>query len=194
MHDSGQEISQFEINRTGRVALKKSYWTIDRTLSGAIALGQSGSGSDGNEEVLHIPQCSRALESNDLILYPGHALWCGSYPFAEMQSLFSRAPTDWANNMIGWRIEHDTTESLSSSYRAASMDISDPLSLSLHVSLSFIASGRSSGLHLVSLHSCCMYVRAGRPDFDWPYAGVHRSTRHLSLKRKCIRWFHTDKN
>ena len=47
---------------------------------------------------------------------------------------------------------------------------------SLHVSLSFIASCRSSGLHPVSSHSCCMYVRAGRPAFDWPYAGVHRST------------------
>ena len=50
------------------------------------------------------------------------------------------------------------------------------LTLSLHVSLSFIASGRSSRLHPVSSHSCCMYVRAGRPAFDWPYAGVHRST------------------
>ena len=50
------------------------------------------------------------------------------------------------------------------------------LTLSLHVSLSFIASGRSSGLHPVSSHSCCMYVRAGHPAFDWPYAGVHRST------------------
>ena len=50
------------------------------------------------------------------------------------------------------------------------------LTLSLHVSLSFIAFGRSSGLHLVSSHSCCMNVRAGRPAFDWPYAGVHRST------------------
>ena len=50
------------------------------------------------------------------------------------------------------------------------------LTLSLHVSQSFIASGRSSGLHPVSSHSCCRYVRAGRPAFDWPYAGVHRST------------------
>ena len=62
----------------------------------------------------------------------------------------------------------------SSSFRAASTDIPDPLSL--HVSLSFIASGRSSGLHPVSSHSCCMHVRAGRTAFDWPYAGVHRST------------------
>ena len=50
------------------------------------------------------------------------------------------------------------------------------LILSLHVSLSFIAFGRSSGLHPVWSHSCCMNVRAGRPAFDWPYAGVHRST------------------
>ena len=50
------------------------------------------------------------------------------------------------------------------------------LTLFLHVSLSFIAFGRSSGLHPVSSHSCCMNVRAGRPAFDWPYAGVHRST------------------
>ena len=50
------------------------------------------------------------------------------------------------------------------------------LTLSLHVSRSFIASGRSSGLHPVSSHSCCMYVWAGRPAFDWPYAGVHRCT------------------
>ena len=53
------------------------------------------------------------------------------------------------------------------------------LTLSLHVSLSFIASGRSSGLHPVSSHSCCMYVQAGRPLFDRPYAGywgcrIHR--------------------
>ena len=54
--------------------------------------------------------------------------------------------------------------------------ISLTLSLSLHVSLSFITSGRSSGLHPVSSHSCCMYVRAGCPTFNWPYAGVHRST------------------
>ena len=54
------------------------------------------------------------------------------------------------------------------------------LTLSRHFSLSFIASGRSSGLHPVSSHSCCMYVRAGRPAFVWPYAGVHRSTSLMS--------------
>ena len=54
------------------------------------------------------------------------------------------------------------------------------LTLSRHFSLSFIASGRSSGLQPVSSHSCCMYVRAGRPAFAWPYVGVHRSTSLMS--------------
>ena len=54
------------------------------------------------------------------------------------------------------------------------------LTLSRHFSLSFIAFGRSSGLHPVSPKSCCMYVRAGRPAFAWPYAGVHRSTSLMS--------------
>ena len=55
------------------------------------------------------------------------------------------------------------------------------LTPSRHFSLLFIAFGRSSGLHPVSLHSCCMYVRAGHPAFAWPYVGVHRSTALMSL-------------
>ena len=54
------------------------------------------------------------------------------------------------------------------------------LTLSRHFSLSFIASGRSSGLHPVSSHSCCMYVQAGHSAFARPYAGVHRSTSLMS--------------
>ena len=54
------------------------------------------------------------------------------------------------------------------------------LTLSRHFSLSLIASGRSSGLHPVSSHSCCMYVRAGRPTLAHPYVGVHRSTSLMS--------------
>ena len=60
------------------------------------------------------------------------------------------------------------------------------LTLSRHFSLSFIASGRSSGLHPVSSHSCCMYVRAGRPAFAWPYAGIHRSTSLMSSSFKQV--------
>ena len=54
------------------------------------------------------------------------------------------------------------------------------LTLSRHFSLSFIASGKSSGLHPVSSHSCCMCVGAGRPGFARPYVGVHRSISIMS--------------
>ena len=65
------------------------------------------------------------------------------------------------------------------------------LTLSRHFSRSFIASGRSSGLHPVSSHSCWIYVRAGRPAFARPYVGVHRSTSLISsslLLQQCPAW------
>ena len=34
-------------------------WLIDRNLSDATTSGQSGYGSNGNEEILHIPQSSK---------------------------------------------------------------------------------------------------------------------------------------
>ena len=54
------------------------------------------------------------------------------------------------------------------------------LTISRRFFLSFIASGRSSGLHPISSHSWYMYVRAGRPAFARPYVGVHRSTSLMS--------------
>ena len=57
------------------------------------------------------------------------------------------------------------------------------LTHSRQFSLSFIASGRSSGLHPVSSHSSSMYVLAGCPAFARPYVGVHRST---SLKSSSL--------
>ena len=54
------------------------------------------------------------------------------------------------------------------------------LTLSRHFSLSFIASGWSSRLHPVSSQSCSMYIRARRPAFARPYAGIHRSTSLMS--------------
>ena len=55
------------------------------------------------------------------------------------------------------------------------------LTLTRHFSQSFIASGRSSGLHPVFSNSCWMYVRAGRPAFARPYVGVRRSSSLMSL-------------
>ena len=54
------------------------------------------------------------------------------------------------------------------------------LILSRHFSLSFIASGRSSGLHPVSSHSCCMHVLLGHHAFVRPYVGVHSCTSLMS--------------
>ena len=54
------------------------------------------------------------------------------------------------------------------------------LTLSRRFSLSFIASGRSSGLYPESSQSSCMYFWAGRPDFARPYVGFHRSTSLMS--------------
>ena len=62
------------------------------------------------------------------------------------------------------------------------------LALSRHFSLSFIASVRSSWLHPISSHSCCMYVRVGRQAFARPYVGVHKRTSLMSsspLLQRC---------
>ena len=71
---------------------------IDMTLSGATTPGQSWPGSDGNEEVLCIPQSSSitvASPSYCLVSYPGHSLG-ESYSSAVTQSVYSIAPADWA--------------------------------------------------------------------------------------------------
>ena len=41
-----------------------SIWPIDRTLSDATTPGQSGFGSDGNEEALYIPQSSSITQTS----------------------------------------------------------------------------------------------------------------------------------
>ena len=77
-----------------------SIWPIDRTLSGAPTPGQSGLGSDGNERVLRIPQSftiTGTSSSDCLVLYLGHSLVEWSYSSAEIQSVYSIAPADWAN-------------------------------------------------------------------------------------------------
>ena len=68
-------------------------------LSGATTPGQRGPGSNGNEGVLHIPQSSSIAgtsPSDCFVSYPGHSLRGGCYPSAEVQSVYSTAPADWA--------------------------------------------------------------------------------------------------
>ena len=67
------------------------------------------------------------------------------------------------------------------------------LTLSRHFSRSFLASGWSSGLHLVSSQSCCMYIRAGHPALlghMWGSIGVHHLWAHPCFSSSVLHvWF-----
>ena len=78
-------------------------WLINKTLSGTTTQGQSGPGSKGNEEVLHIPQSpsiTGVSPSDCLVSCPGHLLG-RSHPSAEMQLVYSTAPVDWTGIQLG---------------------------------------------------------------------------------------------
>ena len=75
----------------------------ERAQSIATTLDQSGPGSNGNKGVLRIPQSFSiigASPSDCLVSYPGHTFG-KSYSSAEMQSLYSAAPADWATGEFG---------------------------------------------------------------------------------------------
>ena len=66
------EIIQFSINMQF-----SSILPIDWTLPGATTLGQSGTGSDGNEGVLRIPQSYSITGTSPwdcLVSYPEHSM------------------------------------------------------------------------------------------------------------------------
>ena len=70
------------------------------TLSSATTPSQSGLGSDGNEEVLRIPQTSSITEislSDCLVLYPGHSLVEGLTPLQRSsRCILQPQPTEQA--------------------------------------------------------------------------------------------------
>ena len=77
---------------------KCSIWPIDKTQTSATTPGQSEPGSNGNEEVLHIPQSSTITGASlldCLMSYSRHSLR-GAYPSVEIQSPYSTALPDWA--------------------------------------------------------------------------------------------------
>ena len=85
-------VSSFTIwqyNSTSVICLNTvfSIWFIDRTLSDGTTPGQSGPRSNGSEGSLHIPQISKAGAS------PSEGLM--SYPYAEMQLVYSIALVNW---------------------------------------------------------------------------------------------------
>ena len=68
------------INNSICIIFQCSIWPIDSTLSGATTLGLSGPGSNGNKEILSIPQSSiitGSSPSNGLVSYLGHSFWVG---------------------------------------------------------------------------------------------------------------------
>ena len=89
----------FQTIRFSISTLLSSIWPIDRTLSGATTLGQSGSESDGNKEVLCIPQSSSitgASSSFSVIFRTLVSGWgVGLYLSAEMQTVYSAAPPNF---------------------------------------------------------------------------------------------------
>ena len=80
---------------------------------------------------------------------------------------------------------HPIHTSSSSSCRAGSTDIPDPLSPLFPIVHRL---RQVPGQHPISSHSCWMYVRAGRPTFARPCVGIHKSTSLMSsslLLQKC---------
>ena len=78
-----------------------SILSLDRALSGATILGQSGPGNNDNKEVLCIPQSlsiTGTSLSDCLVSYPGHSFGGGLTPLQRC-SVYSTAPTDWAELM-----------------------------------------------------------------------------------------------
>ena len=68
-----------------------------RPLTGTNTLGQSGPGSNSNEEVLHISQSSKTevSQSDSLVSYQKNTHWGKSYVFEEMQSAYSTTTANW---------------------------------------------------------------------------------------------------
>ena len=90
---------------------------IDSALSGATTTGQNGPGSDGNEGVLRIPQSSSitgSLPLDCLVSYIGTHDGV-SYSFAEVQSVYSKAPVNLASvvySVIGITLKSTRTHPL----------------------------------------------------------------------------------
>ena len=145
-------------------------WPVDWTLSDATTAGQSRPWINGNEGVLCIPQSSSITEASTLDSLESYCCWEESYSSTEMQSVFSTAPADWVKRD---KFTQQGSDSYYHHHHHVVLVAQISLTLSRHFSPSFIASGRSSGQHPVSSHSCWMYVRAGCPAFARPCVGVH---------------------
>ena len=98
-----QALPNYSHNSTSVICLSIvcSIWPIDKTLSAAPTLGQSGPGSNGNEEVLHIIRIFKAGTSPWFNII-SRTLVVRGLPPAEMQSVYSTVPADWAIKFWGF--------------------------------------------------------------------------------------------
>ena len=95
---SNVKIVLFQTIQISIITLFSSISPIDRNISCATTPGQSWPSNDGKKVVIQISQSSRitgASPSDGLVSYPGHLLE-KFYPTAEMPSVYSAAPADWA--------------------------------------------------------------------------------------------------
>ena len=102
MQSACQKSVLFQIIQFSISILFSSIWPIDRTLSGATTLSQSGPGSDSNKGVLCIPQSStitRTSQSDCLVSYPEHLLERGVLPLCrETVGVFYNP--SWLRNLL----------------------------------------------------------------------------------------------
>ena len=80
-----------------------SIWPIDKTLSGATTLSQSGPGSNGYEKEFHFPQTFETGASpSDGLCQIQDTIWGRDLtPLQRLQSVYSTAPVEWAKFSIG---------------------------------------------------------------------------------------------
>ena len=100
-------------------------------------------------------------------------------PYPSVRVIFVDKHTNYYLTHLLFHYAH-TTDEINHHHHHVVLVARISLTLSRHFSLSFIASGRSSGQHPVSSHSCWMYIRAGHPAFARPCVGVHKSTSLMS--------------
>ena len=85
-----------------------SIWSIDMPLSDTTTSGLSRPENDSNKGILRIPQSSSISEASPpdcFVSYPGNSLRY-SYPSAELESVYSAVPVDWAKYMVRNVIRH----------------------------------------------------------------------------------------
>ena len=95
-HFQYQKTVLFQVIQCSISTQVSSIWRIDRTLSGATTLGQSGPGRDGNDN-LHSPKLQHNWNLNiRLICVISRTLVEVSLTPLQRRMVYSTAPADWA--------------------------------------------------------------------------------------------------